>query len=314
MAPRTPPPPVICLMGPTAAGKTDLALWLHARGGVDLISVDSAMVYRGMDIGTAKPDAATQARSPHALIDIRDPAEPYSAAEFAHDAGQLIAQSHQTGRVPVLVGGTMLYFRALLEGLATLPAADRDYRAKLEAQAHTEGWVALHAQLARVDPATAARLHPNDAQRIQRALEVHYLTGEPMSVLKQRSATEPRAWSLVKFSIEPFDRERLHQRIEGRFKAMLTQGLVEEVRGLYERGDLHSDLPSMRSVGYRQVWDWLAGRIADDELVFRGVAATRQLARRQLTWLRRERGIARVDADDAAVQDRLRDLLAGVLD
>ena len=301
-------------MGPTAAGKTDLALSLHARGGVDLISVDSAMVYRGMDIGTAKPDAVTQARSPHALIDIRDPAEPYSAAEFVHDAGQLIAQSHQAGRVPVLVGGTMLYFRALLEGLATLPAADRDYRAKLEAQAHTEGWVALHAQLARVDPATAARLHPNDAQRIQRALEVHYLTGEPMSVLQQRSATEPRAWSLVKISIEPFDRERLHQRIEGRFKTMLTQGLVEEVRGLYERGDLHSDLPSMRSVGYRQVWDWLAGRIADDELVFRGVAATRQLARRQLTWLRREREVARVDADDAAVQDRLRDLLVGVLD
>ena len=314
MTPGTPPPAVVCLMGPTAAGKTDLALSLHARGGVDLISVDSAMVYRGMDIGTAKPDAVTQARSPHALIDIRDPAEPYSAAEFAHDAGQLIAQSHQTGRVPVLVGWTMLYFRALLEGLATLPAADRDYRAKLEAQAHTEGWVALHAQLARVDPATAARLHPNDAQRIQRALEVHYLTGEPMSVLQQRSATEPRAWSLVKISIEPFDRERLHQRIERRFKAMLNQGLVEEVRGFYQRGDLHSDLPSMRSVGYRQVWDWLAGRIADDELVFRGVAATRQLARRQLTWLRREREVARVDADDAAVQDRLRDLLVGVLD
>jgi tRNA dimethylallyltransferase len=156
-------------------------------------------------------------------------------------------------------------------------------------------------------------LHPNDAQRIQRALEVHYLTGEPMSVLQQRSATEPRAWSLVKISIEPFDRERLHQRIERRFKAMLNQGLVEEVRGFYQRGDLHSDLPSMRSVGYRQVWDWLAGRIADDELVFRGVAATRQLARRQLTWLRREREVARVDADDAAVQDRLRDLLVGVL-
>ena len=301
-------------MGPTAAGKTDLALALHAHGGVDLISVDSAMVYRGMDIGTAKPDAATQARSPHALIDIRDPAIPYSAAEFARDAKQLIAKAHQAGRVPVLVGGTMLYFRALLEGLSALPSANPAYRAELEAQAATQGWAALHARLNAVDPRTAARLHPNDAQRIQRALEVHHLTGQPMSRLQNRSATEPPAWSLVKIGVEVGDRARLHQRIEQRFQAMLDNGLIDEVRGFYNRDDLHADLPSMRSVGYRQVWDWLAGRIADDQLGYRGVVATRQLARRQLTWLRREQGVHRLNADDAAVQDRLRDLLVGVLD
>lgn len=300
-------------MGPTAAGKTDLALALHAQGGVDLISVDSAMVYRGMDIGTAKPDAATQARAPHALIDIRDPATPYSAAEFAHDAEQLIAKAHQAGRVPVLVGGTMLYFRALLEGLSALPAANSAYRAELEAQAAKQGWASLHARLAEVDPYTAARLHPNDAQRIQRALEVHHLTGQPMSTLQQRSAMEPPRWSLVKVVVEVGDRERLHQRIEQRFRAMLDGGLIDEVRGFYNRGDLHADLPSMRSVGYRQVWEWLDGRMADDQLCYRGVVATRQLARRQLTWLRREQGVNRLNASDVAVQDRLRDLLAGVL-
>ncbi len=306
-------PPVVCLMGPTAAGKTDLALALHAGGGVDLISVDSAMVYRGMDIGTAKPDAAVQARAPHALIDIRDPAEAYSAAEFARDARALIDASHRAGRVPLLVGGTMLYFRALLQGLSRLPTADPAIRADLEHEAVEVGWPALHRRLAVVDAATAARLHPNDAQRIQRALEVHRLTGQPLSALQAQAAPEPWPGRLVRIAVAPASRAELHERIAARFEAMLAEGFVDEVAGLRARADLHRDLPSMRAVGYRQVWDWLDGRMPRDELLFRGVVATRQFARRQMTWLRREPALNWVDTGAGNRLEQLRDLLPDVV-
>ena len=306
-------PPVVCLMGPTAAGKTDLALALHAKGGFDLISVDSAMVYRGMDIGTAKPDAAVQARAPHALIDIRDPAEAYSAAEFARDARALIDASHRAGRVPLLVGGTMLYFRALLHGLSRLPAADPGVRADLEREAADTGWPALHRRLAAVDAATAARLHPNDAQRIQRALEVHALTGKPLSALQAQTAPEPWSGRLVRIAMAPASRAELHERIAARFEAMLADGFVDEVAGLRARGDLHRDLPSMRAVGYRQVWDWLDGRMPRDELLFRGTVATRQFARRQITWLRREPDLNWLDSRAGDWPARLRDLLPDVV-
>ncbi len=306
-------PPVVCLMGPTAAGKTDLALALHAKGGFDLISVDSAMVYRGMDIGTAKPDAAVQARAPHALIDIRDPAEAYSAAEFARDARALIDASHRAGRVPLLVGGTMLYFRALLHGLSRLPAADPGVRADLEREAADTGWPALHRRLAAVDAATAARLHPNDAQRIQRALEVHALTGKPLSALQAQTAPEPCSDRLVRIAMAPASRAELHERIAARFEAMLADGFVDEVAGLRARGDLHRDLPSMRAVGYRQVWDWLDGRMPRDELLFRGTVATRQFARRQITWLRREPDLNWLDSRAGDWPARLRDLLPDVV-
>ncbi len=300
-------------MGPTASGKTDLALHLHALGGVDLISVDSAMVYRGMDIGTAKPEPAVLARAPHALIDIREPSDAYSAAEFAADARAHIAASHAASRVPVLVGGTMLYFRALLHGLSALPAADEAIRQRLEQEAAQSGWPALHARLAALDPATAARLHPNDAQRIQRALEVVEITGAPMSELHNADAAEPSLGRVVKIGVQPESREALHARIEQRFEAMLAAGFIEEVAALRARGDLHRDLPSMRAVGYRQVWDCLEGLIPRDELAFRGIVATRQFARRQLTWLRREQGVHWLDTGDGAVQNTLTDLLADVL-
>jgi len=298
--------PVICLMGPTASGKTDLALGLHALGGVDIISVDSAMVYRGMDIGTAKPSASVRARVPHALVDIRDPAQPYSAAEFLTDARACIADSHAAGRLPLLVGGTMLYFRALSQGLSPLPAADAGLRARLEAQASQAGWPAMHRRLAEVDPETASRLHPNDAQRIQRALEVHALTGQPLSRLQREPAAEPSHNGLVKVAVYPGDRAELHRRIEQRFEQMLAQGFIEEVEQLRARADLYRDLPAMRSVGYRQVWDYLEGMIRPDELAYRGVVATRQFARRQLTWLRREDNLVWLDSTDAAVHDQLR--------
>lgn len=306
-------PPVICLMGPTAAGKTDLALALHAAGGLDLISVDSAMVYRGMDIGTAKPDPAVQARAPHALIDIRDPAQAYSAAEFARDARVLIDAAHRAGRVPLLVGGTMLYFRALLHGLSRLPNADPGIRADLEREAADVGWPALHQRLATVDAATAERLHPNDAQRIQRALEVHALTGQPLSALQSQAAPEPWPGRLVRIAVAPASRAALHERIAARFEAMLAEGFVDEVAGLRARGDLHRDLPAMRALGYRQVWDWLDGRIPRDDLRFRGVAATRQFARRQMTWLRREPYLNWLDSGAGDCQARLRDLLPDVV-
>ena len=284
-------PPVIFLMGPTASGKTDLAANLLAHIPAEIISVDSALVYRGMDIGTAKPDAELLARAPHHLIDIRDPAEPYSAAEFAADALPLIADISGRGRIPLLVGGSMLYFRVLLEGLGDLPPSDPVVRAAILAEAERHGWPHLHAQLMAVDPDTASALHPNHSQRIQRALEVYRLTGEPASRLRgQRGggAVEPIGddYHIVQLGLLPHRRELLHERIALRFQRMLEQGLVDEVERLYQRGDLTADLPSIRAVGYRQVWGYLAGEYGHEEMVARGLAATRQLAKRQLTWLR----------------------------
>ncbi len=284
-APTTP----LCIAGPTASGKSAVALALAARVPAEIISVDSALVYRGMDVGTAKPTPAERAAVPHHLIDIRDPRQAYSAAEFVRDARRLIDDIRARGRLPLLVGGTMLYFKALFDGLDALPAADPAVRQQIEQRAARDGWPALHAELARVDPATAARLAPADSQRIQRALEVWQLTGQPLSALQTTKTIAGRADMAsagVLFSLEPADRAWLHERIARRFDDMLAAGLVDEVAALRARGDLSPDLPSMRCVGYRQVWDTLDGRQPADTLRERGIAATRQLAKRQLTWLR----------------------------
>jgi tRNA dimethylallyltransferase len=283
-------PRAIFLMGPTASGKTDLAIELHRRFAVDIISVDSALVYRGMDIGTAKPDADTLARAPHALIDIRDPAESYSAAEFREDALAAMADSVRRGRVPLLAGGTMLYFRALARGLATLPPASPEVRARLEAQARKHGWQALHGRLAKQDPEAARRIHPNDPQRIQRALEVIELTGRPISELQREQEDQQLGYRVLRVVACPQPRARLHARIEMRFQQMLEQGFLREMETLRSRGDLHADLPSMRCVGYRQAWSFLEGEISHAEMCRKAVVATRQLAKRQLTWLRQETG------------------------
>ncbi|MBK1612749.1 tRNA (adenosine(37)-N6)-dimethylallyltransferase MiaA [Rubrivivax gelatinosus] len=297
-------PAAICLAGPTASGKTAAALALAARRPLEIISVDSALVYRGLDIGTAKPSAAERAAVPHHLIDIVDPADSYSAARFVADATRLVAEIAARGRLPLLVGGTMLYFKALRDGLDTMPETDPAIRAELDARAAALGWPALHAELARVDPVTAARLAPNDAQRIQRALEVFLGSGRPISAWQQGARAQrpaAAAWPLV--SLEPASRAWLHGRIAERFDAMLAAGLVDEVRALRARGDLQPGLPSMRCVGYRQAWEALdAGDLAP--LRERGVAATRQLAKRQLTWLRAmpERIVVPCDAPDAPAQ------------
>lgn len=277
-------------MGPTASGKTGLAVELVQRLPLEIVSVDSALVYRGMDIGTAKPDAATLAAAPHRLIDIRDPADAYSAAQFRADALREIADIHQRGRVPLLVGGTMLYFHALESGLAELPPADPAVREQLEAEAAASGWPALHGRLAAADPDTAARLHPNDAQRIQRALEVLELSGRPLSALLADAGDEAFPYPRLKLVVAARDRALLHERIERRFRAMLEQGFIDEVAALRARGDLHGDLPSMRSVGYRQVWTYLEGQWDRETLEHKGIVATRQFAKRQLTWLRGTRG------------------------
>lgn len=286
------PLPCIALAGPTASGKTAAALHvaqtLSGRGlQVEIISVDSALVYRGMDIGTAKPTAAERAVCPHHLIDIRDPAQAYSAAEFAAEASALIQTLQARGALPLLVGGTMLYLKALVEGLDALPAANAEVRAELDQQATERGWPALHAELARIDPVTAARLAPADAQRIQRALEVWRLSGQPLSSFHSASnrPASPLA-SMPVISLEPQERSWLHQRIAGRVDLMIAQGLEAEVAALMARGDLHPELPSMRCVGYRQTWSMLQGQVGRDLWREQVVAATRQLAKRQLTWLR----------------------------
>jgi len=273
----------VCIAGPTGCGKTAAALAIAELLPVEIISVDSALVYRGMDIGTAKPSAAEQAAVPHHLIDILDPLDSYSAAEFVRDARRLAAEISARGRLPLLVGGTMLYFKALFDGLSALPQADAELRAQIDAEALERGWPALHAELASLDPVTAARLAPGDSQRIQRALEVIRLTGRPLSELHAASRDEGVDWPL--FSLEPQDRGWLHERLAQRFDAMLDAGLVDEVRGLRARGDLSLQLPSMRCVGYRQVWEAL-DRDDFSDLRERGIAATRQLAKRQVTWLR----------------------------
>jgi tRNA dimethylallyltransferase len=272
-------------MGPTASGKTALAVSLVERFPLEIVSVDSALVYRGMDIGTAKPDAATLARAPHHLLDIRDPTEAYSAAAFCDDARRLMADIVARGKVPLLVGGTMLYFRALLQGLDDLPRADAALRQKLETEAMARGWPALHADLAQVDPLTAARLAPNDSQRIGRALEIFQLTGTPMSALLDRVQSE-LPYRVLQLALIPSDRAVLHQRIAARFDAMLAEGLLEEVESLRRNAALKPGLPAMRAVGYRQAWACLDGGIDLKALREQGIAATRQLAKRQLTWLR----------------------------
>jgi len=278
-------PRALCLAGPTASGKTAVALALAEQLPVEIISVDSALVYRGMDIGTAKPTRAERAAVPHHLIDIIDPALAYSAARFVADAQRLIGEITARGRVPLLVGGTMLYFKALREGLDSMPAADPALRLAIEQEAAARGWPALHAELARVDPATAARLAPADAQRVQRALEVFRLSGRPLSAWQRGRGEATDAAAVPMVTLEPVSRAWLHARIAARFDAMLAAGLVAEVQALRERGDLHAALPALRCVGYRQVWAALDG--ADlDGLREAGIAATRQLAKRQLTWLR----------------------------
>ncbi|POR48473.1 tRNA dimethylallyltransferase [Paraburkholderia eburnea] len=288
--------PVACLLGPTASGKTAAALEFaaqsKARGReVEIVSVDSALVYRGMDIGTAKPDARERAAAVHHLIDIVDPADAYSAANFRADALRVTGEIVARGNLPLLVGGTMLYYKALTQGLNDLPTADAAVRAQLDADAARDGWPALHARLAEVDPPTAARLAPNDSQRIQRALEIFLLTGQPMSALlaaPRQAATgdEAARYRFVPIALEPSDRGVLHKRIEQRFDAMLANGLLDEVKALRERGDLDADLPSMRCVGYRQAWEYLDGLIDYATMRDKGVFATRQLCKRQLTWLR----------------------------
>jgi len=281
-----PPLPAVLLMGPTASGKSALAMALAARFPAEIVSVDSAQVYRGMDIGTAKPGAAARARVPHHLIDVIDPVEAYSAARFRADAIGAIGAIRARGAVPLVVGGTMLYFRVLREGLSALPAADPAVRARLNARAAAEGWAALHAELARVDPATAARLEPTDAQRIQRALEVCEIAGRPLSELQGAREPDAGLGATIAIALLPADRARLHREIAARFDAMLAAGLVAELAGLRARFALAPDLPSMRCVGYRQAWEFLDGRIDAAMLRARGIAATRQLAKRQLTWLR----------------------------
>ncbi len=282
--PRLPAPDAVCLMGPTCTGKTALALRLAERFPLEIVSVDSALVYRGMDIGTSKPSAAERAAVPHHLIDVCDPSEPYSAGRFRRDALECIARIRERGRVPLLVGGTMLYFRALTHGLAPLPEADAAVRAAIDAQARASGWGTLHAELARADPEAAARIRPLDAQRIQRALEVWRLTGQRISDLQRRA--EPAPLRLARFALMPVDRATLYRRIDARFDAMLQSGLVDEVRRLRSRGDLTPDLPSLRAVGYRQLWAHLAGTTSLDAAVEAARRATRNLAKRQLTWLR----------------------------
>ena len=295
----------VMLLGPTASGKSAVAMALAERFPVEIVSVDSAQVYRLLEIGTAKPSRAERARVPHHLIDIVDPEDSYSAARFAADAHRLVTEISARGRLPLLVGGTMLYAKALREGLHELPPASAELRAELDREAEQIGWPALHTRLAGVDPATAARLAPGDSQRIQRALEVYLLTGQPLShwIAQQRSDAAPPLEAL-RIALEPSDRSVLHARIETRFRAMLAAGLIDEVRQLRERPTLHSELPALRSVGYRQVWAWLDQPGPMEALANAGIAATRQLAKRQLTWLRSDPGRLVIDclAPDCADQ------------
>lgn len=293
-------PPAILLMGPTASGKTDLAIRLVQEYPVEIISVDSSMVYRGMDIGTAKPTAQELALAPHRLIDMRDPVEPYSAADFRADALREMADITARGNIPLLVGGTMLYFKVLKEGLADLPQADDNIREQITRQAQEQGWSAIHQKLSEVDPVTAARLKPTDAQRLQRALEVYYITGTPMSVLHAQQQSQSIPYQLLEFALLPKERSVLHERIALRFDQMLAQGLVDEVSKLRQRPDLHLDLPAIRSVGYRQVWEYLDGAYDYAGMRERGIIATRQLAKRQHTWLRSmSEGVHQLHTEDA---------------
>ncbi len=307
------PPPAIFLMGPTASGKTAVAVELVERLPCEIISVDSALVYGGMDIGTAKPDAATLSRAPHHLIDILTPTEAYSAAQFRADALRLMAEITARGRIPLLVGGTMLYFKALREGLSELPQADPAIRAAIDALAAEAGWPAVHAELARLDPVTAARLEPTDSQRIQRALEVCHLTGRPMSEFLARPAAGGFPYRVISLALVPEDRSELHRRIAQRFDAMLAHGLIDEVRQLRAAYPLDLSLPSMRCVGYRQVWQHLEGEYDLGALREKGIAATRQLAKRQLTWLRGMEGLEILDCLESGLARRVMEFVRGRL-
>ncbi|CAM3953448.1 tRNA dimethylallyltransferase [Kerstersia gyiorum] len=313
--------PILCLAGPTAAGKSAATLALAQRWPLEIINVDSATIYRGMDIGTAKPNVAERQQVPQHMLDILDPADSYSAAAFRNDALALINAILQRGRLPLLAGGTMMYYKALREGLDDLPEADPGLRAELEARAAASGWPALHAELARLDPVTAARLAPNDSQRIQRALEVCLLSGQPMSALLGRkddgngsAGQAARPYTFHTISLEPSDRLALHQRIALRFDQMLEQGFAEEVRQLHQRGDLHPGLPSVRCVGYRQMWSWLDGEIALPLAREQAIAATRQLAKRQITWLRAQPERQAVDCLTRDAQAQAVDAAAPWLD
>lgn len=304
--------PVLCLMGTTATGKTDIAIELLQEFPVEIISVDSAMVYRGLDIGTAKPDKTTLEAAPHHLIDIIEPTEAYSAANFRRDALDLIKTVHQRNKIPLLVGGTLLYFRALLSGLSQLPAADPAIRAEIEAEAAEHGWAALHEELSRIDPVSASKIHPNDPQRLQRAIEVFRISSLPLSELQRRGSQADFPYPVLKFALIAEDREWLHKRIETRFSMMLKQGLIDEVEGLYAREDMHLDLPSMRSVGYRQVWQYLQGKWKLQEMKERAIIATRQLAKRQHTWLRSESDLVVFDPHQMKQNDIISELKSAI--
>lgn len=285
MTSNNPKPNAIFLMGPTASGKTDLAIQLYQNLPVEIISVDSALIYKGMDIGTAKPSKEELALAPHRLIDILDPAESYSAMNFREDALREMAEISAQGKIPLLVGGTMLYYKALIDGLSPLPNADEKVRSEIETKAAQIGWAELHQELEKIDPVSAARINPNDSQRINRALEVFYLTGKSLTELTEQKG-EALPYNVLQFAIAPEDRAILHERIELRFQKMMEQGFKAEVEKLFARPDLHLDLPSIRCVGYRQMWEHLQGQYDLDEAVYRGICATRQLAKRQITWLR----------------------------
>lgn len=291
--------PVIFIMGPTASGKTDLAIALRDQLPVELINVDSAQIYDQMDIGTAKPDIETLAKAPHRLLGFCDPADSYSAADFAQDAKKEISEIHKLGRIPLLVGGSMLYFKVLLEGMSDLPAADVDIRNSIQQQADTEGWSSLHKELQKIDPKTAERLHPNHSQRIQRALEVYRITGVSLSDLQQQSEGGIEdIYDVQQYALIPQNRALLHQRIEQRFIAMMEAGFEDEVRKLYQRGDLQADMPSIRAAGYSQLWSYLEGQLSLDEAVERAIIATRQLSKRQQTWLRNWPNCQQISVDD----------------
>jgi len=300
-----PLPSVVAVMGPTASGKTQLAIRLAQTLDGEVISVDSSLVYRGMDIGTAKPSLEERAGVPHHLIDILDPAEAFSTGQFRECALRLIGEIQQRDRLPILVGGTMLYFNALFRGLANLPEANPEVRRQIDDEAARFGWSHLHAELARVDPTAAGRIHPNDPQRIQRALEVYRLAGRALTELCARHTAEPSLFTAVKIVVAPSSRVVLHQRIRERFLRMLEQGLIDEVRYLFERGDLDETRPSVRAVGYRQVWAYLKGQCDWETMTERSIVATRQFAKRQYTWLRREEDAIRFASEDQALLGRV---------
>jgi tRNA dimethylallyltransferase len=306
---------VVCLMGPTASGKTDVAISLCKRFPFDIVSVDSALVYRGMDIGTAKPDAETLQRAPHRLIDIRDPEERYSAGDFVRDARREINSIQAAGRVPLLVGGTMMYFRALIGGIAELPSADAEIRASIDADAEKSGWPAIHAQLQEIDPAAAERIKPNDRQRIQRALEVYLTSGTPLSEWQSRAkSAHDHDLRFAKFALQPATRQILHERIKKRLNLMLNNGFLDEVKVLRERPGLTAGHPSMRSVGYRQLWAHLDGEVSMEEAGKRALYATRQLAKRQITWLRSESDLRSFDPLEGTTIDAISASLIEFLD